>query len=284
MLKINSFAIIGGDVRQEHLAEFLYNLGYKVNIFAVNFDYADKYDDINFCLENSYSVVLPLPITIDDIKIYTSGNENILLSDVLSNKIFNKYVFGGKPTEQILKYMNDNDVKFYDYFKLEDMTIKNAIATAEGAVSVAINNTDTTLFSSNCFVTGYGRIGKALVKILKGFGANVTVAVRKEKDKVLAEFEGTNVINYNDLKQAQNFDIVFNTVPHIVFTKPELKYLNRNTIIIDLASFPGGVDLHQAKSYGIKTITAAALPSKYSPKSAGEFIGESIINIIKGVV
>ena len=73
-----------------------------------------------------------------------------------------------------------------------------------------------------------------------------------------------------------NYDIVFNTVPHIVFTKAEIDALDSNATLIDLASFPGGVDTLYAKSKGVKLIDGRKLPSRYSEKSAGYLIGKTM--------
>lgn len=282
MLKINSFAVIGGDKRAQYMAGYLHDCGYKINTYDASFDCSVRYNLLDECLEQSDAVILPLPVTKDDKTIYCdSSKDSIELEHILTEKLKNKVVFLGKATSIVENFMKKNHVEYYDYFKMEDMTLKNAIATAEGAVAIAVNNKSTTIYDSDCLVAGYGRIGKAIVKILRGMGARVTVAARKSSDRVLIKFEGATPIDYEQLKEAHHFDVIFNTVPHLVFTKPELQYLNKDALIIDLASFPGGVDFHQAKSLGIENITASAIPSKFSPKSAGEFIAQSIINTIK---
>ena len=52
-------------------------------------------------------------------------------------------------------------------------------------------------------------------------------------------------------------------------------------MIIDLASYPGGVDFAYAEKCGIKAIHALSLPGKIAPKSAGEIIESTILNILK---
>lgn len=53
-------------------------------------------------------------------------------------------------------------------------------------------------------------------------------------------------------------------------------------LILDLASFPGGVDTLVANSLGLKLINGRGMPSVYTQKTAGEIIGEAVVNIIKG--
>ena len=54
-----------------------------------------------------------------------------------------------------------------------------------------------------------------------------------------------------------------------------------DTIYIELASFPGGIDKHYAKSKNINIIVASKLPSRYSKETAGYLIGEAIDKMIK---
>lgn len=282
MLKIKSFAVIGGDLRQKYLAEHLIQNGYIVNTFNDFYDGAVKYSSVRDCIRSSDSVILPLPITRDNKTIYSNEiNEPIMLEDVFNNDLRHRVVFGGKANAQAEQFMLENKVMFYDYFQSEDMTVKNAFATAEGAVAIAIQSTRSTLFGSKVLVAGYGRIGKALTKLLIAFGADVSVVVRNAAQSQWARLAGAAILHFNQLEHCGHFDIVFNTVPHIVFTKPELSCFDSQTLMIDLASFPGGIDLHQAASQEIQVITASALPSRFSPKSAGEFIAQSIVHIIK---
>lgn len=282
MLKIKSFAVIGGDLRQKYLAEHLAQKGYLVNTFNDFYEGTMKYSSVRDCIRDSDSVILPLPVTKDNQTIYSNEiNEPILVEEVFNEELRHRIVFGGKPTSKIEQFTEENKIQFYDYFKMEDMTVKNAFATAEGAVAIAIQSTRFTLFHSRILVAGYGRIGKALTKLLLAFGAKVCVAVRRDSEAQWARLAGADTIPFHELEHCGPYHIVFNTVPHIVFTKPELSCFDSHTLMIDLASFPGGIDLHQATAQGIQVISASALPSRFSPKSAGEFIAQSVIHTIK---
>lgn len=282
MLKIKSFAVLGGDLRQKYLAQYLSENGFQVNTYGEHLDCGVRYSTLKDCIRSSDAVILPLPITKDNKTIYVmEDRESLPISDIFNDDLRRRVVFGGMANEMVLSFMENNHVNFYDYFLMDDMTVKNAFATAEGAIAIAIQNTRTTIYQSKALVAGYGRIGRALTKLLVAFGADVTVAIRNNAQREWANLEGAKTISFEELTEERNFDLVFNTVPHIIFTKSELTGMDSNTLIIDLASFPGGVDFHQAKSQGINVITASALPSRFSPKSAGNFIAQSIISIIK---
>ena len=57
--------------------------------------------------------------------------------------------------------------------------------------------------------------------------------------------------------------------------------MHKDTLIIDLASKPGGVDFNAAKECGIKTIWALALPGKKLPVSAGKIMARTVIDTLE---
>lgn len=138
-----------------------------------------------------------------------------------------------------------------------------------------------TINSSNCLVAGYGRIGKILAASLKALGANVTVAARKKSDLAWISASGYKAIDINKLKSDTSLDLVFNTVPSMIFDAHTLKHLCEDSIVIDLASKPGGVDFDAAKRMGIEAIHALSLPGKVAPKRAGEIIKDTIYNMLE---
>ena len=84
----------------------------------------------------------------------------------------------------------------------------------------------------------------------------------------------------NELNQ---FDIIINTIPHIILNKEKLKLLKRDCLIIDIASNPGGVDRKAVKEIGIKLIWALSLPGRVAPITSAEFIKETLENILKDI-
>ena len=186
---------------------------------------------------------------------------------------YNKLIFAGN-------IQKDNII---DYTKEEAFKLKNAFLTAEGALSIAITENTESLFNKKILITGYGRIAKALHGLLLPFTKDITVCARKELSRLNAELYGTKAMDFSNMNNLQ-YDYIFNTVPHPVFDEASLLTMNKNTIIIELASLPGGVDCHLASLKGIKVIEARGLPSKYSPKSAGIVVGETVDKLIKEVL
>ena len=184
----------------------------------------------------------------------------------------NKPIFAGNVKEK---------ANIFDYTKNEAFAIKNAYLTAEAAIALAIENSDESLINSPILIIGYGRIGKALKRLAEPFSGDITVCVRNKNTAAIAQSEGAKAIDFEGLKNCERYRFIFNTVPHPVMNEKELVSVNINALLIDLASFPGGVDNHYAKMLGIKLITARGLPGKYSPKTAGKIVSDTVKSIIK---
>ena len=54
-----------------------------------------------------------------------------------------------------------------------------------------------------------------------------------------------------------------------------------NSIILDLASAPGGTDFEAARAFGIRALTAPGLPGKWSPQTAAEAVRDAVYNILE---
>ena len=155
------------------------------------------------------------------------------------------------------------------------------VLTAEGAVQMAMEELPVTVHGARCLVTGYGRIGKALSRLLWVMGAQVTVAARRFAEQSLARTQGCAVIDIASLPDAGDFDVIFNTVPAMLFDRQLLRRLEKNTLLIDLASRPGGVDFNAAAELQIKTVWALSLPGRVAPKTAGGIIKDTILNMVR---
>ncbi len=194
-----------------------------------------------------------------------------------------KEKFKGYENMTVFYGVGDYDKKFnkyYDYNKREDFKYKNALLTSEGAIALYKEKSDKSLLSSSILITGFGKIGKSLCRVLKTMGGKVTICARSDINKAEAEIIADNVVDFSTL-DCKNYDIIFNTVPAIYFTKNEIDTFKKDTKYIELASFPGGIDKHYAKAKEIELIDGSKLPSRYSKISAGYLIGEAIDKMIK---
>ena len=170
----------------------------------------------------------------------------------------------------------------YNYLENDYFKTLNAIPSAEGAIMLAMQNSQRTLWGSRAAVVGYGCIGTVLCSRLSALGAHVTLYARGETALAKARRDGVQAMHISLLPTAK-CDTLFNTVPAPVIDRAVLLSFSRPPFIIDLASRPGGVDFAAADELGIKYIHALSLPAKCAPVTAGEILKDTVISILRGV-
>ena len=79
---------------------------------------------------------------------------------------------------------------------------------------------------------------------------------------------------------ASGFDAVVNTIPAPVLTRPVLAALRPQSLIVDLASAPGGTDFAAAAALGHTAVLASGLPARCAPDSAGTYLAETVLEVI----
>lgn len=278
--------IAGGDERFISVANILSKDGFNVGMTAFRknkeFEKNIAFYESFYNAENADYIILPLPVTKDKLTLFAPlCDEEIYLHDLFDRIKEGTHVFCGIADESIKKSAEKYKFNVIDYFSDEALTILNCIPTAEGAINIAIKSTPYTLFGSNCLVLGFGRVGKILAKSLYALGANTFVEARKKSDLAWIKALGYNSVPLDTLKdEIEKFDIIFNTVPHKILDKDLLSNMKKECVIIDLASFPYGVDIDFVKQNKIKYILASALPGKVAPSFAGKIIAETIENLI----
>jgi len=286
MIKPETFAVIGGDLRYVYLAGQLADDGYKV--IAVGFDHTELPACVAGCTDVSQAiyladaVVLPMPVTADGTTVRAPFSRlNIPLEQVVAAVTPFKPVFAGGISDELAAAFERHGCLALDYLKREELAVENAVPTAEGAVALAMEELPITLQGAACLVTGYGRIGTILAHRLVGMGADVTVAARKCEDRAKARSMGCRTAHPSQIGSLPPMDVIFNTVPSLLFDRRVLMSLDPNTLLIDLASRPGGVDFNTAAECRIKTIWALSLPGRVAPKTAGGIIRSTILNMIR---
>jgi len=283
---MNTFAVLCGDLRFVYLAGALAKEGFSV--ITAGLDHADLPHCVTGCshvaqaVKGANFVVLPLPVSTDGVTLNAPFSRTVIgLSELVECVRPDQIVLGGQLPPVVSEALADKGVRVFDYFQREELMVQNAVPTAEGAIQFAMEELPVTLFGASCLVTGFGRIGKALCRLLSALGANVTVAARKVADRAQAQTLGYTAVPTDALSDAGEFDVVFNTVPVLLLDEPYLKSVAKSTLIIDLASRPGGVDFAAAASLGLKTIWALSLPGRVAPKSAGIILKDTVLNILK---
>ncbi len=278
------FAVIGGDERQIYAALDIADRGFEVALYG--FDSFDgdvglctRCDKIQDAVRKASVILLPLTVSNDNECLNMPLSTQTLSISTLANVIDkNAVVFGGK--SEVLS--DTYGVKVIDYLERDEFVIANAYLTAESAVGIAMFETKSSLRDTDVLVMGYGRIGKSLCSILKGMGVNVYASARKNSDFSWIRAYGYSPVDTSKVCEViSSCKLVFNTIPELVLGKGTLGCMHKDTLIIDLASKPGGVDFNAAKECGIKTIWALALPGKKLPVSAGKIMARTVIDTLE---
>ena len=291
-----NFLIVGGDKRIRILAKELAKDGNNVYTFANEVEDITEIERLEDIKKYPYDIVISsMPISKDNENVYTPFSKKNISLNELRKIAEGKILIAGKIPEEFettqnkidcKKSFNNNrieseEIKCFDFLKDEATTILNTIPTAEGAIQIAMEETDYTITDMKALVIGFGRVGKTLANMLKKLGLDVYCEARKETDLAWIKAYGYSPIPLEKMKNNLcKMDIIFNTVPYKILDKSTLILINRNTLIVDLASAPGGVDFDVAKKLGIKAILASALPGKVAPNTAAEYIKNFVYKVV----
>lgn len=280
------FLVAGGDLRQAYLAGLLAE---DARVYAIGMGHevdldgrvirVESLDEIGECADY---VVLPMPATNDGVYLNAQLSEDkIPLAAVADMARCGSLIFAGKVDGRLRALCESRGLEVIDYLEREELAVMNAVPTAEGTIQILMEELPTTLFSQRCLVTGYGRLSKVLCRLLTALGVDVTVTARKYGDLAWARISGCEAVHISELKQRIGaYDFIINTVPAMLFTQDVLARVKPDSLVIDLASKPGGVDFDMAKNLGVRTIWALSLPGKVAPISSGAIICDTIRNIL----
>lgn len=279
-----NISVIGGDKRIVELVKLLKKDENEICLFGFgqcdelqSFKQASNLDE---ALQNSKLVITSIPLSKDGKTINTRYTEKTILIEDFFQKAKGKKIVTGNITDEISKFIElDNKNELIDVMKCEELTVKNAIPTAEGAIQIAMEKSQITIHDSKCLVLGFGRIGKILAKMLNGFGAEVYCEARKQQDLAWIKTYGYRPVHLNNVEKVLGrCDFIFNTIPFMILDERKLNLINKQSVIIDLASKPGGIDFETAKKLDLQVDWALALPGRVASKTAAKYIYETMKN------
>lgn len=228
--------------------------------------------------------ILPLPATLDGKTLFAPhSREPLSIGAELAKALRGKLVFAGLRERLVQADPQWEMVGCLDYSKEESFAIRNAFPTVEGALALAIQSSDRTLRGSRCLVTGFGRIGQVLCRSLADLGAVVSAAARKPEVLTWIECDGYQPVSFAALAKTKqlDYDFIFNTVPAMVFSAEMLARMRPDCTAIELASAPWGFDFAAGERLSRKIVKAPALPGRFSPRSAGEIIKDTILTMME---
>lgn len=289
MLANKNILVIGGDHRYIEIINTF--SAANANVFIVGFD------ELNFASANVYNIrfneisgekldAILLPVSGTN----ETGNVNLTFSkeefvtmneELIRNTPEHCVIYTGTVNSFLTNMAKASKKQLITLFDRDDLAIMNSIPTAEGTLQVAMEETDRTIHGSNVIVLGFGRVGISVAKLFSAVGAKVHVCARDSVSLARSIQMGLTPIKMEQLKQSiQSMNICINTIPHLMINQAILSTMDLETLIIDLASAPGGTDFETAKKKGMKALHTLGLPGKVAPKTAGEVLAQTLLQLI----
>lgn len=251
-------AVVGSDARQAAAGRALARAGYAV-AGAEQVARADV-------------ILLPLPL----------DESRTPLAQLLRAAKPGAFALGGRLSAQAVEIARQAGVELADYFARPELAVYNAIPTAEGCIGILLQQRTRTLWGAEVLVLGFGPVGQALAVRLSALGAGVTVCARRPEQRALAESLGLRAAPLTALAGlAPAFDTVVNTIPAPVLGDGVLARLRSGSLIVDLASKPGGTDFAAAARRGHRAIHAPSLPAACAPETAGEAVARTVQTMLQ---
>ncbi len=299
MSSLYNFGIFGGDLRQVHMAAAFLAKGFRVAVYSLaeaddgskdkpailppsgtNLHRAQSLDEL---CHISRVLTGPVPMSGNQIDIYSvNPAADLTVSHIAYLLKEHHILIGGNIPAALIQHCSCRNIAVYDIMKNEKVAILNAVATAEGTIMEAIKSSSINLHGSSCLVLGYGRCAKVLAQKLKALDASVTVAARNPEALAYAYAAGLNSVPLHSTKSLlPSFNFIFNTIPAFILDKSCLELIDREAVIIDISSAPGGLDFDYARALGLNASLVPGLPGKVAPKASSDILAGEIISFLK---
>ncbi|GAA0332215.1 dipicolinic acid synthetase subunit A [Bacillus carboniphilus] len=282
-------AVMGGDARQLEIIKMLNELDAKVTLIGFEqLDHAytgavkEKVSEANF--SEMDAIILPVRGTDQEGQVDTIfSNEKIVLTEeLLIQTPKHCTIYSGISNPYLDSIISSSNRKLVQLFSRDDVAIYNSIPTVEGTIMMAIQHTDFTIHGSNVLVLGLGRVGMSVARTFASLGAKVKVGARKTEHIARITEMGLTPFHLDDLESVvKDVDICINTIPVLVVKANVIAKMPAHTLIIDLASKPGGTDFRYAEKRGIKALLAPSLPGIVAPKTAGQILANVLSQLLE---
>lgn len=259
-MKTENFLIAGNDIKMQECCKYIKSKGYEAKISNEDGFWSEFSEFKN--------IILPLPTESNGLLLGTGKDKESIIRKLKDNQ----RIFYGNLSE------NPFGVKGYCYYTDEDFLKYNSKLTAQGVLKIILDSIQKDITHLKIAVTGYGKCGEAIVKLLSANGADTTVFSRRKTlkpDNCLRK----NMQEINS--EICNYDIIINTVPYNIISNEAVESLNFSNLYIEVASKPYGFDYSSTDISGFKYINAYSLPGRYTSESAGQNIARTVIRMIE---
>ena len=282
-------AVIGGDARQLEIIKMLIEQDAKITLIGFEqLDHAftgtakEKITEADF--SDLDAIILPVAGTNNEGQVDTifSNEKVVLTEELLKQTPEHCTIYSGISNPYLDKMTAGAKRKLVKLFSRDDVAIYNSIPTVEGTIMMVIQHTDFTIHGSNVIVLGLGRVGMSVARAFASLGAKVKVGARKSEHIARITEMGLTPFHLDEFDSVvKDVDICINTIPALIVKASIISKMPSHTLIIDIASKPGGTDFRYAEKRGIKALLAPSLPGIVAPKTAGQILAGVLTQLLE---
>ncbi|MDD6265068.1 MAG: dipicolinate synthase subunit DpsA [Clostridia bacterium] len=275
----NKIAVLGNDSRFAFCVNALSEKGYNATAGS-----GSGVSDFDNCIKNSIACVVGVPMSRDDMYLSGVGNSLKISLEHFFERCSqsNACVFGGLISAKTRNKAEKYGVRIFDYQEDEAYLLRNAKCTATASLSLMMNTLTVSPDTASALIIGNGRVGKALSHVLCCVGTDVTVCARSKRDLAYAHCSGCDTVDISrGICDLPYCDIVFNTVPNMIFDTNNVGKISENAFVCNLASRNGGFSDGARELLGERYLCASSLPGKIFPETAGYDLAEAVSDIIE---
>ncbi len=271
-----TIAVVGGDEREQEIARLAAASGATVRAFGfpwpdggiAGVDLAPSAGD---AVEGAAYALFPIPGLGADGALFAPSAAGPILPDaaLLGRLRPHATVILGTADAALRRCAGELGHRVVEYEADTELMLLRGPAIVEGALGVAIENTEITIHAAQVGVVGYGNIGRLLARTLVLLGAHVSVFARSPVQRADAYATGCRPRGLSELAAgARELEMLFSTVPAPVVDAGVLAALAPGALVMDLAAPPGGVDRAAAARLGVRTVWARGL-GRRAPVTVG---------------
>lgn len=278
-------AVLGGDRREYRIAQCLANDGHDVAIYGVDVPPTAGDDPVDAKIRHATTpaeavagaqwLVCPSPgLGPGDVVYAPSAPAPFALDEALlaQSDAANGGIVLGRVTPTLSALLERMSIVPHEMKDDRALAISNGTSVAEAVASLLIQQTDRILSEHRVAVIGYGATGAAITDVLLAMNATVTVVARDPASRARALQRGADATCDYDarLDALATVDIAVNTVPDRAAVPASAFPALSSTLVVDIASPPGGLDHDAAKSAGVEVIWARGLAGARAPRTVGD--------------
>lgn len=282
-------AVVGGDKREREIARLGATSGARVSAFGFPWPEAgipgvERAAGAAGALDGAGIALFPLPGLKDGCLYAPAAVEPIRPDALLLGRMAKPaHVLLGHADQALREAAGSLGIALHEYENDYAGRRLRAPAVVEGALAALIQNTEFALDGARIAVLGQGVIGSLLARRLAALGARVVAVARNAEQRNQAAADGLEAASFEELaREARSLDVLVSTASARVVDRALLASLAPGTLVVDIASPPGSVDLEAATALGLKAVWARGLGAR-APITVGRAQWEVIAGILARV-